>query len=312
MNLTSGDYTPEVDEFALTKLTPVPSVKVKPPRVAEAPMHMECKVVRILPVGKADLILGEIVQWHVRDDDSRASAVWRPSLVPLVLLFTALGGCTSAAPPELNFRSGDPDSQTCRAGSGAAAISACYRVLDRSDPFSWPGSTGQGLTPVVYESRAHSAWHLARHLSAVGRDSEAFDASKRSIELFERYDRERVKTAEHPAGQTALDKQTENLRANLSRTYYTAGLVLIRLRRWSEATRHLRESVKLDPGQPVAWGGLGVATNQTGEFDESVQAFTKATELSTSYFIDERAIQQRILAASRERKAFPIDQLKIH
>ena len=56
------------DEFALTKLTTVPSVKVKPPRVAEAPINMECTLVRILPVGKANLILGEVVQWHVRDD----------------------------------------------------------------------------------------------------------------------------------------------------------------------------------------------------------------------------------------------------
>jgi flavin reductase (DIM6/NTAB) family NADH-FMN oxidoreductase RutF len=68
MNLSSGDYSPEIDEFALTRLTPAPSLVVKPPRVAEAPINMECAVVRVLPVGKAHLILGEIVQWHVRDD----------------------------------------------------------------------------------------------------------------------------------------------------------------------------------------------------------------------------------------------------
>ena len=68
MNLSSGDYSPEIDEFALTRLTPAPSLIVKPPRVAEAPINMECAVVRVLPVGKAHLILGEIVQWHVRDD----------------------------------------------------------------------------------------------------------------------------------------------------------------------------------------------------------------------------------------------------
>jgi flavin reductase (DIM6/NTAB) family NADH-FMN oxidoreductase RutF len=68
MNLTSGDYRPEVDEFALTRLTAVPGVKVKAPRVAEAPISMECKVMRILPVGKAHLTLGEVVQWHIRDD----------------------------------------------------------------------------------------------------------------------------------------------------------------------------------------------------------------------------------------------------
>ena len=68
MNLSSGDYPPETDEFVLANLTPAPSLVVKPPRVAEAPINMECRVVRILPVGKAHLTLGEIVQWHVRDD----------------------------------------------------------------------------------------------------------------------------------------------------------------------------------------------------------------------------------------------------
>ena len=68
MNLTSGDYAPEVDEFELTRLTPAPSALVKAPRVGEAPINMECKVVRILPVGKAHLVIGEIVQFHIRDD----------------------------------------------------------------------------------------------------------------------------------------------------------------------------------------------------------------------------------------------------
>jgi flavin reductase (DIM6/NTAB) family NADH-FMN oxidoreductase RutF len=68
MNLSSGDYSPETDEFALTQLTPAPSLVVRPPRVAEAPINMECAVVRVLPVGRAHLVLGEIVQWHVRDD----------------------------------------------------------------------------------------------------------------------------------------------------------------------------------------------------------------------------------------------------
>jgi flavin reductase (DIM6/NTAB) family NADH-FMN oxidoreductase RutF len=69
MNLSSGDYPPEVDEFAVTKLTPLPGAVVKAPRVAEAPINMECRLVKILPVGKkANLVLGEVVQWHVRDD----------------------------------------------------------------------------------------------------------------------------------------------------------------------------------------------------------------------------------------------------
>jgi flavin reductase (DIM6/NTAB) family NADH-FMN oxidoreductase RutF len=70
MNLTSGEYPPEVDEFALTGLTAAPSVKVQAPRVAESPISMECRVVHILPVGHGphSLVLGEIVHFHIRDD----------------------------------------------------------------------------------------------------------------------------------------------------------------------------------------------------------------------------------------------------
>jgi flavin reductase (DIM6/NTAB) family NADH-FMN oxidoreductase RutF len=69
MNLTSGEYPPEVDEFALAGLAAAPGVKVKAPRVAEAPISMECRLARIIPVGRGPhaLVLGEIVQFHVRD-----------------------------------------------------------------------------------------------------------------------------------------------------------------------------------------------------------------------------------------------------
>jgi flavin reductase (DIM6/NTAB) family NADH-FMN oxidoreductase RutF len=69
MNRTSGEYPPEVDEFALTGLTPAPSVKVQAPRVAEAPISLECRVAQIIPVGRGphSLVLGEIVYFHVRD-----------------------------------------------------------------------------------------------------------------------------------------------------------------------------------------------------------------------------------------------------
>ena len=70
MNFTSGEYPPAVDEFALTGLTTAPGIKVKAPRVAEAPISMECRVVQILPVGHGphSLVLGEIVYFHIRDD----------------------------------------------------------------------------------------------------------------------------------------------------------------------------------------------------------------------------------------------------
>ena len=75
MNLTSGDFPPEVDEFALTGLTAAPGVKVAAPRVLEAPVSMECRLVQVIPVGHVPhhLVIGEIVYFHVRDDIYDAS-----------------------------------------------------------------------------------------------------------------------------------------------------------------------------------------------------------------------------------------------
>jgi flavin reductase (DIM6/NTAB) family NADH-FMN oxidoreductase RutF len=70
MNVTSGDYAPEVDEFTQANLLAAPSVKVKAPRVALAPINMECRVVQIIPIGNlpSNLVIGQIVHLHVRDD----------------------------------------------------------------------------------------------------------------------------------------------------------------------------------------------------------------------------------------------------
>ena len=70
MNISSGEYPAGVDEFALTGLTAAPGVKVRAPRVVEAPVSLECRVAQIIPVGRGphSLVLGEIVYFHVRDD----------------------------------------------------------------------------------------------------------------------------------------------------------------------------------------------------------------------------------------------------
>jgi flavin reductase (DIM6/NTAB) family NADH-FMN oxidoreductase RutF len=70
MNVTSGDYPPEVDEFTQAGLAAAAGVKVKAPRVAAAPIAMECRLARVIPVGNLPhhLVMGEIVHLHVRDD----------------------------------------------------------------------------------------------------------------------------------------------------------------------------------------------------------------------------------------------------
>ncbi len=72
INLASGDWDPDIDEFALAGLTPAPSVKVAPPRVAEAAYALECRLERTIVLGETprqtSLILGEVVWMHVRDE----------------------------------------------------------------------------------------------------------------------------------------------------------------------------------------------------------------------------------------------------
>lgn len=69
MSLTSAEIGPDVDEFALAGLTAAPSVKVAPPRVAESPIHFECRVTHIVDVsdapGGGSIVVGEVVQIHV-------------------------------------------------------------------------------------------------------------------------------------------------------------------------------------------------------------------------------------------------------
>lgn len=71
MNLTSGEYDPSVDEFALAKLTTRPSQVVRPPQVAESPVSFECKLERIIDFGteppSSSLVIGEIVCVHVEE-----------------------------------------------------------------------------------------------------------------------------------------------------------------------------------------------------------------------------------------------------
>ena len=69
MNLCSGEYPADVDEFRLSSLTPVPSDLIRPPRVLESPVNMECKVLQILdistrPMG-GSLVIGEVVRFHI-------------------------------------------------------------------------------------------------------------------------------------------------------------------------------------------------------------------------------------------------------
>jgi flavin reductase (DIM6/NTAB) family NADH-FMN oxidoreductase RutF len=69
MNATSAEVGPEVDEFELAGLTPIASELVKPPRVAESHVHMECRLRQVLHIsdrpGGGSLILGDVLRFHI-------------------------------------------------------------------------------------------------------------------------------------------------------------------------------------------------------------------------------------------------------
>ena len=72
MNVTSAEYTPDVDEFEASGLTPVASDFVKPPRVGESRASMECSLVQVVHVSPKPLggsiVLGEVLRFHIADE----------------------------------------------------------------------------------------------------------------------------------------------------------------------------------------------------------------------------------------------------
>jgi flavin reductase (DIM6/NTAB) family NADH-FMN oxidoreductase RutF len=64
---TSGEWPEDVDELALTGLTPLPADLVKPPRIAESPVHLECRLHREIELGRTVFVVGEVLRAHVSD-----------------------------------------------------------------------------------------------------------------------------------------------------------------------------------------------------------------------------------------------------
>lgn len=68
VNQTSYAYPYGVDEFDKAGLTRVPSERVKPPRVGESPLQLECRLHRIVRHGEGALassyLIGEVLLLH--------------------------------------------------------------------------------------------------------------------------------------------------------------------------------------------------------------------------------------------------------
>jgi flavin reductase (DIM6/NTAB) family NADH-FMN oxidoreductase RutF len=74
MNATSAAFPAGVDELQAAGLTALPSRLVRPPRVAESPVHFECRVWKVIALPSQDpaepnyLVIGEVLGIHVEDE----------------------------------------------------------------------------------------------------------------------------------------------------------------------------------------------------------------------------------------------------
>lgn len=68
INICAGTYESNVNELDEAGLTTIPSNVVEPPRVAESPGSLECKVDRVIDLGSHNLVIGRVVMFHIRDD----------------------------------------------------------------------------------------------------------------------------------------------------------------------------------------------------------------------------------------------------
>lgn len=71
MNVCSVEFPPDIDEFHESGLTPVASDLVRPARVKESPINMECRLLQILEISAKPLggsiVIGEVIRFHVED-----------------------------------------------------------------------------------------------------------------------------------------------------------------------------------------------------------------------------------------------------
>lgn len=87
-NQASAPYPPAIDEFDAAGFGRAPSTVVRPPRVAETPAALECRVLHTIPIGtgpgSSTWVIGEIVALHV--DEHRLGADGLPDVGKLDLV----------------------------------------------------------------------------------------------------------------------------------------------------------------------------------------------------------------------------------
>lgn len=97
MNLCSADYPYGVNEMEKVGLTALSSLCVRPPRVKESSMHLECRVEKTVLIGDAHegastLVIGRILAMHLSESFYQGGKVIPGAYTPLARLGGAFYG----------------------------------------------------------------------------------------------------------------------------------------------------------------------------------------------------------------------------
>lgn len=95
INTSAATLDPDVDEFELAGVTKEASAVVSAPRVAQAPVAIECELERVVEVGDSFLVLGRVVHISVGEDFLDGDSPMAERLSPVAKMggsyYSALG-----------------------------------------------------------------------------------------------------------------------------------------------------------------------------------------------------------------------------
>jgi flavin reductase (DIM6/NTAB) family NADH-FMN oxidoreductase RutF len=101
---SSTEYPPDVSEVEQLGLATVPGERIRVPRLAAAPIAMECRFRQCLEFGetRSRLIVGEVLVFHIRDDLMQNGKIETEALDPIARIagprYARLGEITTLRP----------------------------------------------------------------------------------------------------------------------------------------------------------------------------------------------------------------------
>ena len=87
LHLSAQEYPPDVSEVEELDIEVLPSVRIKTPRIAKAPVSLECTLNQVVSFNKkTGFYVGEIVNFHIRDGLLKNGKIETAELNPICRL----------------------------------------------------------------------------------------------------------------------------------------------------------------------------------------------------------------------------------